>query len=120
MSAGPSVYVIANGPLGMSQGKLAAQTFQACQRLLDQANFDPDLAERLSAWRTHGTRTIVREAQTCNVFDRIQREVPGIGMVDEGMNEVPPGSLTSWASIPLWPDERPQVLNHKRVPLLTR
>jgi peptidyl-tRNA hydrolase len=113
MHNGPVVYLVINGTLGMSPGKIAAQTFQACQRLLDRERD----ADALRCWREQGTKTVVLVAQTPGVFARAQEEIHGETMVDEGMNEVPEGSHTVHASYPTW--DSPRILKHKRLRMYT-
>lgn len=114
-----SVYLIVNGPLSMSAGKIAAQAFQACQRLLDRAEHDVQLADTLTAWRQEGTCTITREAQTPAVFARARSELDCVEMIDEGLTEVEPGSVTMLAVGPIRRSQEPRMLRHKRVKLLT-
>lgn len=109
-----AVYLVVNGPLGMSAGKIAAQAFQACQRLYRHSQHDPDLADALRQWEAEGTRTCTRLAQTPHVFERICREVDGATMIDEGLTEVQPDSPTVFASVPLRRSQSPAALRHKR------
>lgn len=97
----------------MSAGKIAAQSFQAAQRLLDSGQW----AAELVRWQREGTCTRVRIAQTPAVFARACRELPGVLMVDEGVTEVEPDSATCFATAPL-EDPLPQILSHKRMPVL--
>ena len=114
-----SVYLIINGSLGMSAGKIAAQSFQAAQRLFLASREDLDLESLLDRWQRAGTRTCTRVALSQAVFDRACRELPGVTMIDEGMNEVDPGTATCFATVPLSDDsELPRILRHKRVPVL--
>lgn len=111
------MYVVINGPLNMSAGKIAAQVFQAAQRLFANASYEQ--AELLRLWQEHGTCTRVRIAQTPAVFDRACRELYGVAMVDEGFNEVEPDTTTCFATYPI--DDRkllPRILRHKRCPVL--
>lgn len=103
----------------MSAGKIAAQSFQAAQRLFASARDDAELTVLLERWQTAGTRTCTRIALSQAVFDRACRELPGAIMVDEGMNEVDPYTATCLATAPL-PDgsELPRILRHKRMPVL--
>lgn len=114
-----AIYLIINGPLGMSAGKIAAQSFQAAQRLFAAAADDADLADLLQRWQKAGTCTKTRIALSPAVFDRACRELPGVIMVDEGMTEVDPGSATCFATYPLdEAEELPRMLRHKRMPVL--
>lgn len=113
-----AVYLIINGTLGMSAGKIAAQSFQAAQRLFLQAQNDVGLAELLEQWQAGGTCTRVRIAQTPAVFERACRELPGAMMVDEGMTEVSAGSATCYATAPIEEEALPRILRHKRMPVL--
>ena len=110
-----AVYLVINGPLGMSAGKIAAQAFQACQRLYQLATEDPALRAALDQWETEGTRTCTRVAQTAHVFDRLILEVPGTVMIDEGITEVAPDTATCFASWPTRRSQTPKMLRHKRV-----
>lgn len=100
----------------MSAGKIAAQSFQAAQRLFAAAMKDSDLAALLERWQTQGTCTRTRIALSPAVFERACRELPGTLMIDEGVTEVEPGSATIFATAPLI--ELPRILRHKRVPVL--
>lgn len=103
----------------MSVGKVAAQSFQAAQRLFLAAREDSELGTLLELWQDAGTRTCTRIALSQAVFDRACRELPGAVMIDEGMNEVDPSTPTCFATVPL-PDgqELPRILRHKRMPVL--
>lgn len=116
------VYLVFNGSLGMSPGKMAAQAFQACQRLLITRcpeSFDSWEAwlAHLEVWEKH-TTTIARVAKTPVIFERVCGEVPGVVMVDEGYTEVPAGSVTCFASLPMLMSEAPKILSNAKVPLL--
>lgn len=114
-----AVYLVVNGPLGMSAGKIAAQAFQAAQRLFAAAPAaGPAERAALTRWQSQGTRTITRVAETPHVFERVCAEVPGVVMVDEGLTEVEPDSATIFASWPLVYRNPPRALRHRRCPLL--
>jgi peptidyl-tRNA hydrolase len=113
-----AVYLVVNGALGMSAGKIAAQSFQAAQRLLRQAEGDSELAGAIAEWEAEGTRTCTRLAKTQHVFDRLVAEVPGALMVDEGMTEVEPGSATCFASAPVRRSALPRMLRHKAIAVM--
>lgn len=101
----------------MSAGKIAAQSFQAAQRLFAAAIVDTDLASLLERWQRAGTTTRVRIALSPMVFGRACRELAGVVMIDEGMNEVEPDSATCFATWPIEGD-LPRILRHKRMPVL--
>lgn len=114
-------YLIVNGPLGMSAGKIAAQAFQAFQRLQAACETGDCTTEEHAAlefWKTNGTRTITRIAETPAAFERACRELPGITMVDEGLTEIEPGSATIHATWPLPRHPGPRLSRHKRIPLM--
>ena len=113
-----AIYLVVNGALVLSAGKIASQAFQACRRILRAAEDDPPRRALISAWEREGTRTICRIAETEAVFDRVCREVPGITFVDEGVYGCAPGSRTVHASWPVRRSALPRMLTHKRVPLL--
>lgn len=115
---GPSVYLVVNGELGMSPGKIAAQSFQACQRLYRLAESEPELRRRLDEWESAGTRTCTRRAKTAHLFERACRELDCAVMVDEGLTEVAPGSATCLATWPLYPHELSRMLKHKGVAVM--
>ena len=109
--------MIINGPLNMSAGKIAAQVFQAAQRLFAAA--DTDQAELLRQWQENGTCTRVRIALTPATFERACRELDGVAMVDEGVNEVAPDTTTCFATYPIDDGQPlPRILTHKRCPVL--
>lgn len=115
-----TVYLIINGPLEMTPGKIAAQTFQACQRLFVKAGECEDTAELIAKWQASNTKTIVRIAETEHVFARACEELDGVLMVDEGKNEVEPGSATVFATMPISRSGKvPQMITHKKMPMLT-
>lgn len=117
----PRVVLVFNGPLKMSPGKMAAQAFQACQRLLACEAEDVEDAEALIElvhdWEEH-TTTIARVAKTTNMFDRVCKEVPGIVMIDEGFTEVDPDTPTLFASWPAPKNEEHKLLSNAKVQLL--
>lgn len=102
----------------MSAGKIAAQSFQAAQRLFAAGREDAELMSQLERWQESGTCTRVRVALSLAVFARACRELPGSLMVDEGVTEVEPGSATCFATTPLKEDDLPRILRHKRMPVL--
>lgn len=112
----PAVYVVFNGPLGMSPGKMAAQAFQACQRLYARADAENNVT-LMEIWERH-TTTITRYAKTPAMWERVKAEVGGVLMVDEGYTEVEPGSETCLASWPLLLADVPKILSNSKVPLL--
>lgn len=114
----PAVYLVFNGPLGMSPGKMAAQAFQVCQRIFIARHFlgYPGRA-RFEQWERH-TTTIARYAKTSAMWERVKAEVDGVIMVDEGYTEVEPGSETVFASWPLLLADVPKILSNSKVPLL--
>lgn len=114
---GPSVYLIIDGSLGMSPGKIAAQAFQACQRLYHLAESEPELQRHLDEWERSGTRTCTRIAKTRHLFERAASELPCALMIDEGLTEVEPGSTTCLATWPLV-GELPRMLRHKGIPVM--
>lgn len=118
------VYLIFNGPLGMSPGKMAAQAFQACQRLYRAADAEGPqdmgmlpLHKQLAHWARH-TTTITRVAQTPTMWERVKAECDGVIMVDEGYTEVDPGSETCFATWPISMSAAPKILSNAKVPLL--
>jgi len=118
----PRVYLVFNGPLGMSSGKMAAQAFQACQRLYRAAMNDVTVMGQvrrhgLVEWARH-TTTVARVARTPAMWERVKAEVGGVVMVDEGYTEVEPGSETVFASWPLLAADAPKILSNSKVPLL--
>lgn len=117
----PRVILVINGPLEMSEGKIACQTFQACVRLYDARcpeHWDSlGHVARMEKWERY-TTTIARIAKTPHIFERVCAEVPGVPMIDEGYTEVPEGSVTCWVSWPLLRHEEPKILKNSKVPLL--
>lgn len=110
-----AVHCVVNGALDMSHGKVAAQVFQAGQRLFRMAQSNVELAERLERWEQLGTKTVVHIAETQHVFERVCREADGAVMIDEGINEVPEGSATVFATFPVSRQEAPKIIGHKRL-----
>jgi peptidyl-tRNA hydrolase len=115
------IYLVVNGALGMSPGKIASQAFQAGQRLFAHAaapDAESELRQLLDRWKRQGTRTICRVAETQHVFDRVCAEVPGATMVDDGMTEVAPDTATVHATWPIWRHQAPTAIKHKRCRML--
>lgn len=106
----PEVVIVVNGALDMGEGKKVGQSFQAAMRSVKYLKW--------GAWLEAGTRTIVKQAKTQAMFDRIVSEVPGYVMVDEGFTEVEPGTATLFVSWPFLHKDRLQVLDNKKCPLL--
>src|SRR5437588_8741338 len=77
------VYLVFNGELGMSTGKLAAQAFQACERIFEEMHAEglEAVRERVYEWKRH-TTTITRIARNTHVFERVCAECEGVVMVD--------------------------------------
>ncbi len=113
-----AVYLIINGSLEMSAGKIAAQSFQAAQRLFLASEDDGNLSSLLAQWQARGTCTRTRIALSPAVFERACRDLPGALMIDEGVTEVEPGSATCFATYPIDENDLPRILRHKRVPVL--
>lgn len=120
----PRVYLVVNGPLGMSTGKIAAQTFQACERLhrcIVQIDGEYrqtfEIRQAIRKWKAH-TTTIARVALTPKIFERVCEEIEGVVMVDEGYTEVAAGSRTVFASWPMRQEHAPALLSNKKIPLL--
>lgn len=110
-----SVYVIINGPLKMTAGKIAAQTFHAGRRvqfLLEDNPLGWD-------WLDQGKRVVIRNAETPHVFQRVKEECDILwSQFDEGLTQVDRGSLTCVVTMPYLRSEVPQILRHKRCQLL--
>lgn len=102
----------------MSPGKIQAQTFQMAERLFRAADEDQALHDLIQIWRATHTKTITRFAETQGVFDRCVAEMEGIVMIDEGKNEVEPGSVTMFATFPINVAQgNPKLMGHKRIPM---
>lgn len=112
-----TVFLVVNGPLAMSPGKVAAQCFQAAQRMIRAAE-DAGKAHELADWETRYTKTIVRIAKTPHLFARCVDELDGVAMIDEGRTEVDPGTATVFATFPISSDDpMPKILTHTKVPI---
>jgi peptidyl-tRNA hydrolase len=114
-------YIILNGSLNMSAGKACAQAFQACQRLLTAYKRGTGSRKQradLREWRANGTRTICRIANTEHLFARCCHELDGVALIDEGLTEIPTGSITFLATWPIRRGQAPRLLRHKNIPLL--
>jgi peptidyl-tRNA hydrolase len=113
-------YLIVNGPLGMSAGKIASQSAQAMLSLTkiysqqERAEYYQDYLK----WLNNGTRTITRIAETPAVFERACNELPGITFFDQGLTEIEPGP-TVHITYPLKRGSQFKMLRHKRCPLLS-
>jgi peptidyl-tRNA hydrolase len=108
----PEVVIVVNGALGMSQGKITGQVFQAAFRSFIWSSKD------FQDWMQAGTRTIVKVATTPAMFDRVCTECRGYRMCDEGFTEVEADSVTCFVSFPFLHKDRPKVLDNKKCPLL--
>lgn len=107
----------------MSPGKMAAQAFQASERLhrclLPAPHWTTtfECRQAVRGWKKH-TTTIARVAKTPAMWERVKAEVEGVVMVDEGYTEVAAGSETCFASWPLLLADVPKILKNSKVPLL--
>ena len=121
-----SVYVVVNGSLGMSPGKIAAQVFHATRLWKDYLHkqkflrTEPWVGEGASvpAWENQGCRVVTRLAETEHLFNRVMKEIDGVGMQDEGLTEVPYGSWTVFITRPFTRANAPRLLHNKRIQLL--
>lgn len=113
-----AVTLVLNGALGMSEGKAAAQAFQGCLALYRLAEQEAGLGALLADWERQGWRTVVRQAETQGVFERLCTEVDGVVLRDEGLTEVEDGAIVAFVSFPHRRGDSPKMLSHKRVPLL--
>lgn len=113
-----AVCVIVNGPLGISAGKIASQSFQAALTLRETMHVTDEHAELYRAWREQGSRTVVRVAQTEAVFARVLSELDGVSLQDEGLTEVDRGAVTVFCTFPYLRGAQPKLLSHKKLPLL--
>jgi peptidyl-tRNA hydrolase len=116
-----AIYLIVNGSVPMTAGKIASQTFQACRSLLraaDRGACSDHQRELLEQWERGGTRTICKIAPTAHLFDRCRQEIPGITHIDEGIYGCAPDTPTTHASWPLFRGDLPRPLRHKRIKLL--
>lgn len=104
-----SVYVILNGSLHMSPGKMAAQSFH-CGWLCRDRFVDKD-------WTQQGRRVVVRLAETPHAFQRVMEECKGVAQQDEGLTEVQRGAITAFVTIPYRRADIPKILTHKKVQL---
>jgi peptidyl-tRNA hydrolase len=115
-----AVYVVLNGTLGMSAGKVAAQAFHGGYGAYREAfhvretTVEPGL---WAEWALQSRRVIVRVAETPHVFQRVQEECLGFTQRDAGLTEVPAGSETAFVTIPYRRADAPKILSHKRVQL---
>jgi len=102
--------LVVNGPLHMSPGKLAGQTFQAAVRM-----------SALFVWEDKDTRTIVKEAKTPAMFERICKEIPGYTMVDVGTTELAHYGEVATVHVcgPFLHKDRPKLLDNKKVGLVS-
>lgn len=113
-----SVYVVMNGSLGMSPGKMAAQAFHTGYLVGCTVSQQYDLPEHyrdFEEWAKQGRRVRVRIAETPHVFDRVCNECIGASQQDEGLTEVERGSITAFVSVPYLPADTPKILSHKKV-----
>lgn len=112
-------YLIINGPIGMSAGKIASQSAQAMLQLnqaYERGKGTAKQRENYQLW-LDGTRTITRIAETEQIFERACNELDGYTFYDAGYTEIEPGPTIhiSWP-IPRSPGHR--MIRHKRCPLL--
>lgn len=109
-----SVYVILNGSLNMSPGKMAAQSFHCGWMANKWANY---YDSAWSDWHSQGRRVTVRTAKTQHVFERAMNECEGIAQKDEGLTEVERGSITAFVTVPYTRAKAPKILSHSKVQL---
>lgn len=115
-----SIYVVLNGPLNMSPGKSAAQSFHVgwlCAYMEDILGYRKGIDSAIADWKVQGRRVVVRVAETPHVFERVMKECKGVAQRDEGLTEVERGSVTAFATIPYRRDNIPKILTHKRCQL---
>lgn len=105
-----SVYVVLNGSLGMSPGKMAAQSFHCGWCISRHSGLTKQ-------WEQQGRRVVVRIAETEHVFNRVKEECYGFAQQDEGLTEVERGSITSFVTLPYTRATAPKILSHKKVQL---
>ena len=108
-----SVYVVLNGSLTMSPGKVASQAFHCGWLYARYLHIQGDAWG--DAWTEQGRRVSVRLAETAHVFDRVVRECDGFLQRDEGLQEVEHGSVTAFVSVPYRRADAPKILAHKRI-----
>lgn len=95
----PVIYIFLNHSLGMSSGKLAAQSAHAAAMSVVQST-----QEMRSEWEDSHQRTIITLiAKGDSHLSRIstylqQRNISVIPIIDEGVNEVEPQSWTALAT----------------------
>lgn len=108
-----SIYVVLNGSLDMSPGKMASQAFHcgwyACSEL--------GIGWAYHEWKTQGRRVVVRVAETEHVFTRVVEECNGYAARDEGLTEVERGAITAFVTVPYQRIYTPKILSHKKVQL---
>jgi peptidyl-tRNA hydrolase len=115
-----SCYLIINGPLGMSAGKIASQSAQAMLSLAEAYRLGAGTEEQRANYKKwlQGTRTITRIAETESIFERACKDLPGYTFYDAGYTEIEAGPTIhiSWP-IPRKPGHK--ITRHKKCPLLT-
>lgn len=111
-----SVYVVLNGSLEMSPGKMASQAFHCGYYARNR--FDKSVSNHAwFPWEDQGRRVSVRIAETEHVFNRIMNECEGYAAQDEGLTEVERGSVTAFVTIPYTRSDAPKILSHSKVRL---
>lgn len=109
-----SVYVVLNGSLGMSPGKMAAMAFHCGWQV---GVVSAEGAPGYAAWTQQGRRVVTRVAETPHVFGRVIVECLGYTQRDEGLTEVEHGAIVAFVTVPYRRRFVPRILTHKRCQL---
>lgn len=108
-------YLIVNEQLGMSIGKVAAQTAHAMQYLLakfygwqNEELTDRAIVRDFDEWMKGNHRKVVLKAEP-KEWEKL-KELPHVLVIDAGLTEIPTGSETCIGLFPMRKSEVPKII----------
>lgn len=131
MSTTPStdevtLYLVVRTDLKLSKGKLVAQTGHGVQWALRLVETHPDLkanpifSQYLKDWESHSYPKVALKVDSETDFNQLsdtltQHNIPHVIVTDEGRTEIPPGTHTVIATVPLPRSQTAPALQHLKL-----
>ncbi len=112
------MYIIANSSIRMSPGKLAAQVAHVAVKAFHAAEKHeiPDVREAAMDWFNGSYAKIVLRANEQTIRDIADKYTLWTYItLDEGRTEIPAGTLTALAFVPMPRDKQPQELKELKL-----